>query len=105
MFNKIFGRKKNKEVNVVERQGEKHTLVLHAKLDEDENTSIDLTLGEDMTNEEYVSMVSNVILYLSLNTVLRYNLNPEAYAELIKKDLLNSLANAQMTAKEGEPNE
>lgn len=106
MFKNLFSRKDTKkEIRVVERIGEPHTLSFVAKQDTTDNTIMDLEIGEGLTNNEYVSIVSNVLLYLAVNTVLRYNLNPEAYIDLLKTDVLNALANAQLKTEEGEPNE
>lgn len=97
---KLFNKEPERAMTVKETVGAPHTLVLNAYQDDSNNTQINLELGEGMTNDEYIAMTSNTILYLAINNVVRYNLNPQAYVALLEKDLLNALANAQLTAKE-----
>ena len=105
MFKNLFGKKKNqKAINVSLQETDTNALALKAQIDGD-NTNINMELPQGITNEEYVALTSNTLLYISLDVITRYNLNPEAYIDLLKQDVLNALANSQRTVEDGDNNE
>nr|DAP03595.1 MAG TPA: hypothetical protein [Caudoviricetes sp.] len=103
MFKNLFKKKDQKEINAMINPSKVEGLHVDATLDGG-NTKINVLLNEDMTNEDYVAITSNTLMYIALDVITRYNLNPEAYVELLKKDVLNALANSQRVVKEDESN-
>lgn len=102
MFN-LF--RKNKQetatLTVFETQAkEANKLTITGITNEDKETLFNMDYNKEMTNNEYVAMTANLILYLCIQNIIRYNLNPEAYVELIKRDVLDTLANGTYKGEE-----
>lgn len=94
MFKKLFKKNHQKEINANIKTSDVEGFHLDAKL-KGESTQIDVEINKDINNEQYVAITSNALMYIALDVITRYNLNPEAYIELLKKDVLNALVNAQ----------
>lgn len=101
MFKKLFKKNHQKEINANIHTSEVEGFHLDATL-KGESTQIDVEINKDINNEQYVAITSNTLMYIALDVITRYNLNPEAYVDLLKKDVLNALANAQREVLEDE---
>lgn len=98
MFKKLFGKKESKGIETKITPSQTGKVIVIGALDGNK-TNLDLQLDPNMTNDDYIAVVNNMILYLSVEMTLRYNLNPQAYIQLLEKDLLNALANSKRTVE------